>query len=219
MMTRIGSLAVSGALILLPPVVRAEQETLTGDAAADAAVESAQPALPAPSEPPPAPPAVQPPPPQPAPSEAAVPSGQWVYTSQYGWIWMPYSSDYSSVPSDGWGEPYLYVYYPAWGWCWIGAPWVWGVGPWPWFGPVGPRHFYWYTTGWWRQPWRWHYTPAVRAPLGVRRAPIAVPGGRLGPVPERYRGDVRGGAPVYRSAPLRGAPRGGEAGGRAGRER
>src|SRR5512141_2804619 len=29
---------------------------------------------------------------QPAPATlpAAAPSGQWVYTSQYGWVWMPY---------------------------------------------------------------------------------------------------------------------------------
>lgn len=85
------------------------------------------------------------------------PPGQWVYTNQYGWIWMPYSDAYTYSPPDGDGEPYMYVYYPAYGWSWVVAPWVWGWGPWPFFGVAGPWHFGWYGHGWWRSPWRWHY--------------------------------------------------------------
>jgi hypothetical protein len=41
----------------------------------------------------------------------AVPAGQWVYTQQYGWVWMPYGDAYSYVPPDGQGQPYEYVVY------------------------------------------------------------------------------------------------------------
>ena len=102
-----------------------------------------------------APPASQPPPPPatvPAPplasSESPAPSasdtGQWVYTSQYGWVWMAYGDQYVYTPADETSDPYEYVYYPAQGWVWLVAPWVWGVGPLPWFGSVGPWHYHWY---------------------------------------------------------------------------
>src|SRR5512143_507936 len=42
---------------------------------------------------------------------AQAPAGQWIYTQQYGWVWMPYGDDYTYVPPDGYGEPYAYVYY------------------------------------------------------------------------------------------------------------
>ena len=87
-------------------------------------------------------------------------AGQWVYTQQYGWVWMPYGDAYSYVPPDGEGEPYEYVYYPAYGWTWVVAPWIWGFGPWPYFGVFGPAHFGWFGHGWWRSPWRWHFRPA-----------------------------------------------------------
>ena len=99
-----------------------------------------------------------------------VPPGQWVYTQQYGWIWMPYADEYTWVPPDGYGEPYAYVYYPVAGWTWIVAPWVWGVGPWPHFGFRGPVSFAWYRHGWWRSPWRWHFAPGF-AFHGVRPLP------------------------------------------------
>ena len=103
-------------------------------------------------------------------------SGQWVYTQQYGWVWMPYGDAYSYVPPDGEGEPYEYVYYPDYGWTWIVAPWIWGFGPWPYFGVFGPAHFGWYGHGWWRSPWRWRYRPAPFhgggfAVHGIRSAP------------------------------------------------
>src|ERR1700694_2639861 len=69
-----------------------------------------------------------------APDAQTASSGQWVYTQQYGWVWMPYGDAYSYVPPDGEGEPYEYVYYPSYGWTWGVGPWVWGYGPLPEFG-------------------------------------------------------------------------------------
>jgi hypothetical protein len=100
-------------------------------------------------------------PPQSGP-QTATPPGEWVDTQQYGRVWMPYSDAYAYTPPGGYGEPYQYVYYPAYGWTWIAAPWIWGWGPWPTFGMYGPRHFGWYHHGWWRTPSRWHYAPSNR---------------------------------------------------------
>jgi hypothetical protein len=106
-----------------------------------------------------------------------VPPGQWIYTQQYGWIWTPYAQSFTYAPPDGVGEPLMYVYYPAFGWRWVVAPWVWGIGPWPYFGVRGPRLFAWYRLGWWRTPAHWHFRSApLRRDLvghaqGVRPAP------------------------------------------------
>lgn len=152
-----------------------------------------------PAAPPPAPPSADAAPAPPAPAEpppAGTPPGQWVYTGQYGWLWMPYSDVYTYAPPDGWGEPYEYVYGPAFGWTWVAAPWVWGFGPWPFFGVVGPIHFGWWGHGWWRSPWRWHFVPAPRQRPGfVRGSPAFGPGPR---------GFVR--APPVRPSPFRAAP-------------
>jgi uncharacterized membrane protein YgcG len=98
-----------------------------------------------------APPTVQPtPPPQPSdlpppPQQAqAAPqgsTGQWVFTDQYGWLWMPYGDGYVYAPNGG--DPYEYVYYPVSGWTWLMAPWIWGWGPQPYFGVFGPSRFGW----------------------------------------------------------------------------
>src|SRR5690242_3218562 len=69
-------------------------------------------------------------------------SGQWVYTSQYGWVWMPYGSAYTYLPASAY--PDMYVYAPAFGWRWVVAPWVWGIGPHPYFGVYGWNRFAWY---------------------------------------------------------------------------
>lgn len=150
-----------------------------------------------PAETPPAPPANPPQPPaQPqATAQQQTPAGQWVYTQQYGWVWMPYGDRYSYIPPDGVGEPYLYVYYPAYGWTWLGAPWVWGIGPWPYFA-IGPTFFAWYDYGYWRTPWRWRYTavpyPGRASPYPVRPAPApAGRGGVVRPAPA-VTGAVRG---------------------------
>lgn len=84
---------------------------------------------------------VQPPSPPPG-----VPAGQWVYTTQYGWVWMPYGQSYTYVPDDG--DPYMYVYYPSYGWNWVVAPWVLGWGPTPYWGTWGVRHFAWHSHPW-----------------------------------------------------------------------
>jgi len=95
------------------------------------------------------------------------PDGQWVGTEQYGWVFMPYGDDYTELPSNGEGQPYEYVYYPAYGWAWVVAPWVWGLGPWPYFGSYGASRFGWYGHGYWRSPARWHYTGPAPARGGL----------------------------------------------------
>ena len=80
---------------------------------------------------------------EPPPAQAPASTGQWVYTSEYGWVWMPYSSTYTYAPPDG-STPSMYVYYPDFGWCWLVAPWLWGLGPSPFFGVLGPG---WYGLG------------------------------------------------------------------------
>lgn len=173
MTNRAGWLLLSGALAVVPAIPRSDDDgDVYAQAVADESAAAATPQGAPPSEVPPAPPAVQPPPPVSQRSAgAALPGGQWVYTDQYGWVWMPWSDAYRYVPDDGWGEPYLYVYYPLYGWCWISAPWIWGIGPWPYFGVYGPGRFGWYASGWWREPWRWRYAPGVGGPRGPWRAP------------------------------------------------
>jgi len=77
------------------------------------------------------------------------PSGQWIYTSQYGWLWMPYAREYTYVSPDG-GVAYEYAYYPRAGWRWVYAPWVLGWGPSPYWGYYGPRRYVWYAHPWFR---------------------------------------------------------------------
>ncbi len=72
-------------------------------------------------------------------------AGQWVYTSEYGWIWMPYGNQYTYEGSPSDAYPYAYAYYPGSGWMWLAAPWVWGWGAYPYFGVRGPMGFGWYT--------------------------------------------------------------------------
>lgn len=94
------------------------------------------------SEPPPPPsaaPSEMPPPPAPA---AAAPEGQWVFTSQYGWVFMPYAESYTYLPANG--DPLAYVYGPALGWRWLAAPWIFGVGPHPYWGQRGFSRFAWH---------------------------------------------------------------------------
>lgn len=121
---------------------------------------------------PPVPPPSGAPPPPPG---SGLPDGQWVYTQQYGWIWMPYDDQYSYVPPGGTGEPLEFVFLGSYGWNWIAAPWVWGYGPSPYYGRPGPHRFAWYQHGFWREPHRWHYTaPPERGEVarrGVRPAP------------------------------------------------
>jgi hypothetical protein len=100
----------------------------------------------------------------PIPPPAAAPTGQWVHTAQYGWVWMPYGPAYSYAPVTG--TAYTYVFYPTFGWRWVAAPWVWGAGPRPYF-VHGPRYFAWYRPRFWSPGYRgW----AVRVrPVPFRR--------------------------------------------------
>ena len=139
-----------------------EEATAPNDPAMNQAASTPQavvPTGPAPIQMPPPPPAQPPPPPvqqveqQPQQAAAASPSplpeqvaaGQWVYTNQYGWIWMPYGTQYTyEGAGDNEAQPYSYAYYPAYGWTWLAAPWVWGWGAYPYFSVGGPWHFAWY---------------------------------------------------------------------------
>ncbi|HJX52639.1 MAG TPA: hypothetical protein VJ801_07740, partial [Polyangia bacterium] len=115
--------------------------------AAGPAPQAVQPPTPAPDLQPPAPPQQPPAPPvqdqaqaqpqiqQPAPAAQAASGGQWVYTGEYGWIWMPYGNQYTYEGSASDEYPYSYVYYPSYGWTWLAAPWIWGWGAYPYFGP------------------------------------------------------------------------------------
>jgi hypothetical protein len=126
-----------------------------------------QPAEAAPAEgpPPPEAPPSQPPPPPPQDSQpvtvagasqpGAAPAGQWVFTNQYGWLWMPYGQPYTYIPNDSQVFPNQYVYYPVYGWRWVVAPWVYGYGPCPYWGGFGPRYFAWYAHPWFRVGGHW----------------------------------------------------------------
>jgi hypothetical protein len=112
-------------------------------------------------------PAVPPPSPQAggqitvAPAEA--PAGQWVYTSQYGWLWMPYEQAYTYVDAES-DVSYGYVYYPAFGWRWVLAPWVFGLGPEPRWGTVGRARFAWYAHPWFHGRGGAYHGAAYRGP-------------------------------------------------------
>jgi len=67
------------------------------------------------------------------------PDGQWVYTSDYGWVWIPAGATSSEAD----GLPYAYLYTPHIGWTWYLSPWGWGAYS---FG-------LWVTHPW--RPWGW----------------------------------------------------------------
>lgn len=131
-------------LAALPGIARSEDAS----APAEAQWGSPIPDEPAASEQPPAPERQTQSPASTA--NTAVPPGQWVYTEQYGWVWMPYSSAYTYA-SQYVAEPYMYVYGPAFGWAWVGAPWVWGYGAGVYFGVHGGFGYGWRHPGyaWW----------------------------------------------------------------------
>jgi hypothetical protein len=111
--------------------------------------------------PPPPPPAQQPPPPTPQAVAQPVAQGQWVYTTAYGWIWVPAGSTTTIVS----GVPYAYLYAPAYGWTWYASPW--GVGRYA-YGPWVSRPFPYGFRAWVRYPggWGWHYGPRVTVGFG-----------------------------------------------------
>jgi len=122
-------------------------------AQASATPEPVQPTGVAPKQAPPAPPPQPPPPPTEAAGQAQaqvpapaspVEDGQWVYTSQYGWVFMPYGDQYVAQGIGTDGNPYSYIYHPGYGWQWLASPWLLGLGPNPYFGALGPAYFGWY---------------------------------------------------------------------------
>jgi hypothetical protein len=117
-----------------------------------------------------------------------------VYTSQYGWVWMPYERAYTYVTPEA-DRAYAYVYYPAMGWRWVWAPWVISVGPAPFWGVYGPSHFVWYSRPWFRPHYAYYGPRAyVRGGVGVG---VGVRFGHPG-----YGYGYRHYAPAYR-APVR----------------
>jgi hypothetical protein len=78
---------------------------------------------------------------QPQPVQS-VPQGRWVWTEEYGWIWVPAGATTHPVG----GEPYVYIYTPLYGWTWYASPWGWGP--------------YYYGV-WAHRPWAWRYAPHV----------------------------------------------------------
>ncbi len=181
------------------------------------------PPTPAPDQQPPAPP--QQPPPrvqgqtqpqiQPAPvGQQAAGEGQWVYTSEYGWIWMPYGGQYTYEGTASDASPYSYVYYPSYGWMWLAAPWIWGWGAYPYFGPRGPGGFGWYA-GLYRAGYGWGgYHGGARGGYGGGiRAGNGFGGGYRGAGASRAVGGFRGGGGSSRAF---GGFRGGGGGSRGG---
>lgn len=94
---------------------------------------------------------------------AAPPAGQWVYTSQYGWLWLPYEQGYTYVDADA-EVSYAYAYYPSFGWRWVLSPWVFGIGPEPRWGAVGRVHFAWYAHPWFHYRGGANHGAAYRGP-------------------------------------------------------
>jgi len=81
------------------------------------------------------------------------PPGQWVFTRQYGWLFMPFDRTYTYAPVAEGGDPYMYAYYPGYGWLWLAAPWIFGIGPQPYFGTYGYAQYGWYGRGYYGHPW------------------------------------------------------------------
>lgn len=135
------------------PVVYTDRGLLPGGTIvtppAHAAMPPSQPpsAQPQPT-PPPATQAPAPPEAQPQAEPSSAPAGEWVFTGEYGWLWMAYGDAYTFTPDYEYGDPYMYVYYPAVGWTWVVAPWLWGRGPMPYFVAGGGVKFVWHGCGW-----------------------------------------------------------------------
>jgi hypothetical protein len=82
-------------------------------------------------------------------ANAQVAAGQWVYTSQYGWVWVPAGTESSALNE----QPYAYLYAPSYGWAWYASPWGWGPAYYgPWASYFGPRfwggHYHYGVGGW-----------------------------------------------------------------------
>lgn len=151
------------------------------------AAQPAQPSSPEPQDLPPPPPQELPPAPQEqvqVAQQQPAAMGQWIFTAQYGWVWMPYGSEYVAPATIAGYAPYAYVYHPFDGWVWLAAPWVYGWGVSPHFGSHGPAAFAWYHPSFWGGH-RWGH---IRG--GVRHDSRHVGGGHFPGVPAPH---IRGG--------------------------
>lgn len=83
---------------------------------------------------------------------------------------MPYEQSYTYVVPEA-ALAYTFVYYPAFGWRWVVAPWVLGFGVAPYWGPLGPVHFVWYARPWFRigGPYYPYRGPGWRLPRSTGR--------------------------------------------------
>jgi len=193
--------ALAASLLTLPLVIEAQvsppRDAPPAPAQPPEVAPESTPPPPLESAPPPPPNQVTAPPEPTAPPQAeranvAPTDGQWVYTAQFGWVWMPFGPQFVFVPPGG-APPQMFVFYPAFGWRWVVAPWVWGLGPQPYWGVHGVVRFGWWGGGfgrWYafspryagwggRYYWsggRW-ITPPRRypAPRNVARAPQRYP--------------------------------------------
>jgi hypothetical protein len=161
---------------------------------------------PPPEAPPPPPQAMPAPPSAPTPAPVAAPAGKWVFTRQYGWLWIPYDRQFVYVPPDPQIFPEQFVYYPVYGWRWVVAPWVYGYGPQPWWGPGGVVVFSWYARPWFRVGgyWGWggyHGWGYYRGWMGPRM--WGARGWARAPVYYRTGVGDRHAVPAYRPAPAR----------------
>src|SRR5262245_53321183 len=123
---KLASHILLGIIALTPGLARAQTVYSAGQVPGPGEPPPAvQPATVVPAELPPGPPAAPPSPPVQVQVQAGVvavtpnpppqPAGQWVYTQQYGWLWMPYGTQYTYEGSTT-VQPYSYVYYPSYGW-------------------------------------------------------------------------------------------------------
>jgi hypothetical protein len=98
-----------------------------------------------------------PPPPDTSDSDATddvAASGQWVNTTDNGWIWVPAGTTSYSID----GIPTAYFYTPSYGWSWYAAPW--GAGPFvygAWAGRPWPHGF----RAWARGPYGWGWRTGI----------------------------------------------------------
>jgi hypothetical protein len=109
-----------------PPIVVGESEE-----APSSGVAEAQPSAPVTSVTPwsPPPPMAGTMPAAPSPPVDQASGGRWVYSADYGWLWVPTGSTTAEID----GVPYTYLYTPAYGWTWYVSPWGLGAyyaGPW-----------------------------------------------------------------------------------------
>ncbi len=136
---------------------------------------------------------------QAAPTAPPPAAGQWVYTNQYGWVWMPYGQQYVDEGVYGAETPFQYVYTVNLGWTWCAAPWLWGWGPYPWFGRLGPYRFGWYR-GLYRSGYGWgHYRG------GYSRGVVRGGGYYRGGYSRGAGGYSRGGGAYHPTRPIGGA--------------